>query len=54
MKDKDTQFLYESYQKTIEDAVRDLVNAFHQGIIHNSMENSDYYNVKKMNAISLK
>ena len=39
---------------TIEDAVRDLVNAFHQGIIHNSMENSDYYNVKKMNAISLK
>ena len=39
---------------TIEDAVRDLVNAFHQGIIHNPMENSDYYNVKKMNAISLK
>ena len=39
---------------TIEDAVRDLVNAFHQGIIHNSMENSDYYNVRKMNAISLK
>ena len=39
---------------TIEDAVRDLVNAFHQGIIHNPMENSDYYNVKKMSAISLK
>ena len=39
---------------TIEDAVRDLVNAFHQGIIHNPMENSDYYNVKKMNTISLK
>ena len=39
---------------TIEDAVRDLVNAFHQGIIHNSMESSDYYNVKKMSAISLK
>ena len=39
---------------TIEDAVRDLVDAFHQGIIHNPMENSDYYNVKKMNTISLK
>ena len=40
-------------KRTIEDAVQDLVDAFHQGKIHNSMENLDYYNVKKMDAISL-
>ena len=38
---------------TIEDAVQDLVNAFRQGEIRNPMENLDYYNVKKMDAVSL-
>ena len=38
---------------TIEDAVQDLVNAFHQGEIRNPIGNLDYYNVKKMDAINL-
>ena len=38
---------------TIEDAVQDIVEAFRKGKIHNPMENLDYYNVKKMDAISL-
>ena len=33
-------------KRTIEDAVQDLVNAFYQGEIRNSMENLDYYNVE--------
>jgi len=41
-------------QHTIEDAVQDLVSAFHQGKIPNSMDNIKYYNVRQMNAISMK
>ena len=41
-------------QHTIEDAVQDLVSAFRQGEIPNPMDNIKYYNVRQMNAISMK
>ena len=41
-------------QHTIEDAVQDLINAFRQGKVRNSMENLDYFNVRKMDAINLR
>lgn len=40
-------------QHTIEEAVRDLLNAFHAGEIPNPMTDIRYYNIKTMQAISL-
>lgn len=39
---------------SIEDAVRDLKNAFENGLIMNSFENEKYFNVKLMQNINLK
>lgn len=39
---------------SIEDAVRDLKEAFDKGLIPGSMENTRYFNVKRMNEIELK
>lgn len=39
-------------QRSIEDAVRDLVRAFQAGLIPNSMDDDDYYNVRKMKALN--
>jgi len=39
-------------QHTIEDAIRDLVNAFRQGKIENSMEDDWYYNIRTMKKIN--
>ena len=41
-------------KRTIEDAARDLVNAFKAGKIPNSMTDSRYYNIKTMQEINLK
>jgi nucleoside-diphosphate-sugar epimerase len=41
-------------QHTIEDAVRDLVDAFDAGRIPNSMTDDRYYNIKRMQRFSLK
>jgi len=41
-------------QHSIEDAVRDLVEAFTAGKIPDSMNDSRYFNVKRMQEISLK
>lgn len=38
---------------TIEDAVRDLVKAFRQGLLPNSFEDVNYYNVKKLQALKV-
>lgn len=40
-------------QRTIEDAVRDLVRAFKAGKIQNSMEEKRYYNIKMMQSVQL-
>lgn len=40
--------------RTIEDAARDLVNAFRAGKIPNSMEDDRYYNIKRMQRLKLK
>jgi nucleoside-diphosphate-sugar epimerase len=39
---------------TIEEAIRDLADAFKAGLIPNSMEDKRYYNIKTMQAIKLK
>jgi nucleoside-diphosphate-sugar epimerase len=39
---------------SIEDAVRDLIQAFKAGLLPNSMEDSRYFNIKRMQEISLK
>lgn len=39
---------------TIEDAIRDLVSAFREGKLPNSMEDSRYFNIKRMQEIDLK
>lgn len=39
---------------SVEDAVRDLVEAFHAGKIPNPMSDNRYYNIKTMQAIKLK
>jgi len=39
---------------TIEDAVRDLINAFREGKLPNSMEDNCYFNIRKMQEIDLK
>lgn len=41
-------------RKTIEDAVRDLVAAFKDGRLTNTMDDIRYYNIKTMQAIDLK
>jgi nucleoside-diphosphate-sugar epimerase len=41
-------------QRTIEDAARDLVDAFKAGLIPDSMTDMRYYNIKTMQAIHLK
>lgn len=41
-------------QRTIEDAVKDLVSAFEEGKIPDSMNNERYYNIKTMQNINLK
>lgn len=41
-------------QHSVEDAVRDLVEAFHAGKIPNPMSDNRYYNIKTMQAIKLK
>lgn len=41
-------------QFTIEDAVRDLVEAFEAGKLPNSMEDARYFNIKTMKAVNLK
>ncbi len=38
----------------IEDAVKDLINAFNNKLIVDPLNNSDYYNIKKMQEINLK
>jgi len=37
----------------IEDAVQDLVDAFHSGQVRDPFENNNYYNVKKMKSIKM-
>jgi nucleoside-diphosphate-sugar epimerase len=41
-------------QHTIQDAVRDLINAFQDGKIPDSMTNNLYYNIKTMQSVNLK
>ncbi|MDO8878579.1 MAG: SDR family NAD-dependent epimerase/dehydratase, partial [Pseudolabrys sp.] len=41
-------------KRNIEDAVRDLVAAFKDGRLQNTMDDKRYYNIKTMQAISLK
>ena len=38
----------------IEDAVKDLINAFDNKLLLDPLNNSDYYNIKKMQEINLK
>jgi nucleoside-diphosphate-sugar epimerase len=40
-------------KKTIEDAVEDLVDAFEQGKIPNSLEDKKYYNIQTMKALQI-
>ena len=40
-------------QFTVEDAVRDLVKAFGQGKLPNSMTDVNYFNIKKMQSVKL-
>jgi nucleoside-diphosphate-sugar epimerase len=41
-------------QRTVEDGVRDLVGAFRSGRLPDSMDDTRYFNVKRMKAIGLK
>ena len=38
-------------EKTVDDAVRDLVSAFQRGLLPNSMTDSMYFNIQRMNEI---
>lgn len=40
--------------KTVEDAVKDLKNAFEKGLLQNTLNDDKYFNIKKMNNIVLK
>jgi nucleoside-diphosphate-sugar epimerase len=40
-------------KRSIEDAARDLVNAFGSGLVPHSMDDDRYYNIKRMQKISL-
>ena len=39
---------------TVEDAIKDLINSFENNMFINSLENENYFNIKKMNQINLK
>ena len=52
--DKITKELGYSPKKNITLAIRDLVNEFTQSTIRDPLNNSDYYNIKKMQELSLK
>ena len=39
---------------TVEDAIKDLINSFENNMFINSLENENYFNIKKMNKINLK
>jgi len=39
---------------TVEDAIKDLINSFENNMFTNSLENENYFNIKKMNKINLK
>ena len=39
---------------TVEDAIKDLLESFNKKIFTNSLENENYFNIKKMNSINLK
>ena len=41
-------------RRSIEDAVHDLINAFKEGKLRDSMNDIRYYNIKTMQAIQLK
>ena len=41
-------------EKTIEDAVVDLKNAFDKKLLPNSLEDEKYFNIKRMNNLGLK
>ena len=41
-------------QKTIEDAIRDLKEAFDKKLLNETLTNENYFNIKKMNNINLK
>ena len=43
-----------STKKTIEDAVKDLKNAFDENKLNNTLTNKKYFNIKMMNSINLK
>lgn len=43
-----------STERTIEDAVKDLKNAFDQGLLKDTLTDDSYFNIKKMNSINLK
>jgi len=38
---------------TIKDAIKDLCNAFDQGLLQNSLENEMYYNIKRMQSLKI-
>lgn len=42
-----------SFNKTVEDAIKDLVDAFQNKKVTNPLVNSDYFNIKKMQEIKL-
>lgn len=52
--DKVTRVLGFTPRFTIEDAIRDLVKAFRQGKIENSMEDDWYYNIRTMKKFGVK
>ena len=43
-----------STEKTIEDAVRDLKDAFDKKILNETLTNEKYFNIKRMNNLKLK
>jgi nucleoside-diphosphate-sugar epimerase len=41
-------------QFTVQDAVRDLANAFTKGLLPNSFDDDNYFNVRKLKALHVK
>ncbi len=39
---------------TVENAIQDLIKSFNNNLFKNSLENENYFNIKKMNSINLK
>ena len=52
--DKIKNILGFSTKKTIEDAVRDLKDAFDKKILSETLTNEKYFNIKRMNNLKLK